>query len=45
MFELSLWWQGFLTAVGLYFVFVLGQIIGFYKKTQNKEQSYNDQEW
>ncbi len=35
MLELSLWWQGFLTAVGLYFVFVLGQIIGFYKNDSN----------
>lgn len=35
MLELSLWWQGFLTAIGLYFVFVLGQVIGYYKRDQD----------
>lgn len=32
MIELNLWWQGFFTAIGLYFVFILGQVIGYYKK-------------
>lgn len=35
MIELNLWWQGFVTAVGLYFVFVLGQIIGYYKSSND----------
>lgn len=44
MFGLDLWWQGFFTAVGLYFVFLLGQVIGFYKKNQNN--MYDDsKEW
>ena len=47
MFE-GLWWQGFFTAVGLYFIFLLGQIIGYYKKNQeqNKDDDiYNDGKW
>ena len=44
MFDLNLWWQGFFTAVGLYFVFLLGQIIGFNKKMQDKNKNF-DEEW
>ena len=43
MLELNLWWQGFLSAIGLYFVFLMGQIIGFYKS--KSEVDYDDKEW
>ena len=44
MIELNLWWQGFFTAIGLYFVFLLGQIIGFYKNSQDNVYDDN-KEW
>ena len=42
MLELNLWWQGFLSAIVLYFVFLMGQIIGFYSKSK---ADYDDKEW
>jgi hypothetical protein len=41
MVSLNLWWQGFLTAIGLYFVFLLGQVIGYYKSYSNNYECYN----
>ena len=43
MLGLNLWWQGFLSAIGLYFVFLMGQIIGFYKS--QSEVDYDDEKW
>ena len=40
--SMNLWWQGFLTAVGIYFVFALGQVIGYYKGYSNNYDDFGD---
>ena len=42
MVTLNLWWQGFFTAVGLYFVFILGQVVGSYKNYSNGYEYFGD---
>lgn len=42
MISLSSWWQGFFTAVGLYMIFLFGQVIGYYKSYSESYEYYGD---